>query len=60
MAKEAEQEEPDVSQVEEALKQETGALEQGGSCLSSGGKAQCVIIRRPDVTYAAFFTCSIS
>jgi hypothetical protein len=27
------------------------------SCLSSGGKVQRVIIRRPDVTYATFFTC---
>jgi hypothetical protein len=31
-----------------------------GSCLSSGGKVQCVIIRHCDVTYAAFFTCSMS
>lgn len=30
------------------------------SCLSSGGKVQRVIIRRPDVTYAAFFTCPMS
>lgn len=30
------------------------------SCLSSGGKVQRVISRRPDVTYAAFFTCPIS
>ena len=32
----------------------------GRSCLSSGGKVRRVVIRRPDVTYAAFFTCSIS
>ena len=31
-----------------------------GSCLSSGGNAQGVINRRPDVTYTAFFTCCIS
>jgi hypothetical protein len=30
------------------------------SCLSSGGKVQRAIIRRPDVTYAAFFTCPMS
>jgi hypothetical protein len=31
-----------------------------GSCLSSGGKVQRVIIPRDDVTYAAFFTSFIS
>jgi hypothetical protein len=30
------------------------------SCLSSGGKVQCVIIRHDDVTYAAFFTSFMS
>lgn len=38
---------------------EPGA-DRDGSCLSSGGKVQRVISRRPDVTYAAFFTCPIS
>jgi hypothetical protein len=30
------------------------------SCLSSGGKVLRVMIRRPDVIYAAFFTCPMS
>ena len=29
-------------------------------CLSSGGKVQRLVTRRLDLTYAAFFTCSIS